>query len=485
MKQKMLYTGLLGSLIAILSIFNSSCKKDLKEENPEQITMKEDLSAAGATLKNNQNIEVHHLKCIGGTGEDDIYNVIKLRDGNYLSCGFTESNNGDFNTGHGGIDAFLLKTDSAGNIIWKNTYGGAGDEVFYNMIETANGDILTIGTTGSNDNWVTNHHGTPGTDDVWLVKTNSSGQLIKERCYGGSKSESTFDFGMSEGIIIDQSGNILFAGETSSNDGDVSGNHGDYDGWLVKVNPVTFNIINSKTIGTANYEAAYNIHEINGELFVTGTNSEAAYTTTNLENLESLGGGFAAKINPATLNTVWYKVYGGSGSEFCNASVITSDGNLVLAGHAASTDGDCVGNNGKFNTWTWKINVLQGNLIWKNFTGGTGDTSSIFNLTATKDGGFAGMGISVENFNPEAFVVKIDANGNTKWKKSFGGSNLDMILGGVEKNDGDLFLGGITSSNELSGFHGGPVTNQKFRRFPAGNRSGPKSDAWLVELNEN
>ena len=437
------------------------------------------------SFEKSQGPQIHHLKCIGGTGEENIFYVIKLRDGNYLSCGFTESHNGDFSAGYGGTDAFLIKTDGAGNIIWKNTYGGGRDEVFYNLMETTSGDIIAIGTSGSNDNRVTNHHGAPGIDDVWLVKTNSNGKLIKERCYGGSKSESTFDLGMSEGLLIDKNGNILFVGETNSNDGDVSGNHGDYDGWLVKVNPGTFDIINSKTIGTANYEAAYNIYEIKGDLFVTGTNSEVAYTTTNFESIEEHGGGFTTKINASTFDTIWNKTYGGSGSEYLNASVISQDSNLVLAGHAASTDGDCVGNNGKFNTWTWKINVFDGSIIWKNFTGGTGDTSSIFNLTATKDGGFAGMGIAVENSNPEAFVVKIDANGNTQWKKSFGGSKLDMILGGVEKNNGGLFLGGITSSNELSGFHGGPIVNQKFHRFPAGKRSGPKSDAWLVELNEN
>jgi hypothetical protein len=438
-------------------------------------------------FENEQEPQVHHLKCIGGTGEDNIFYVIKLRDGNYLSSGFTESHNGDFNAGHGGADAFLLKTDGAGNIIWKNTYGGGRDDVFYNVIETTSGDIIAIGTSGSNDNRVTNHHGAPGTDDIWLVKTNASGQLIKERCYGGSKSESTFDLGMSEGIMIDNNGNILFVGETNSNDGDVSGNHGDYDGWLVKVNPGTFDIIESKTIGTANYEAAYNIYEINGNLFVTGCNSSVPFTTTNADSVEEHGGGFATKINIATLETIWYKTYGGSGSEYCNASVISTDGNLVLAGHAASTDGDCVGNDGNFNTWTWKISVLDGSIIWKNFTGIDNLHSAAFNLMTTQDGGFAAMGVAVENHIPDAYVVRINADGKTQWTKRFGGSRVDMILGGVEKNNGSLLLGGLTSSNDgiVEGYHGGPVTNQKFQHFPAGKRPGPKSDAWLVELNEN
>jgi hypothetical protein len=45
-------------------------------------------------------------------------------------------------------------------------------------METASGDILAIGTSGSNDK-VTNHHGTPGTDDIWLVKTNHKGELTR------------------------------------------------------------------------------------------------------------------------------------------------------------------------------------------------------------------------------------------------------------------------------------------------------------------
>lgn len=430
--------------------------------------------------------QIHHLKCIGGKGEDNIFYVIKLRDGNYLSCGFTESHDGDFDAKNGGADAILIKTNAAGDIIWTDTYGGSRDEVFYNMIETTTGDILAIGTAGSNDKQVTNHHGTPGTDDVWLVKTNSSGQLIKERCYGGSKSESTFDLGMSEGIMIDKNGSILIVGETNSNDGDVSGNHGDYDGWLVKVNPNTFDIIKSKTIGTANYEAAYNIYEINGDLFVTGCNSEVAFTTASADSVEEHGGGFATKIDATTFNTVWYRSYGGSGSEYLNASVISQDGNLVLTGHAASTDGDCVGNNGKFNTWTWKINVSDGSIIWKNFTG-TEKHAAAFNLISTQDGGFAALGLAVEESTPDAYVVKIDANGKTQWTKRFGGSGLDMILGGVEKNNGSFLLGGLTSSDDgdVTGFHGGPVVNQKFPHFPAGKRPGAKADAWLVELNEN
>ena len=437
------------------------------------------------SFEKNPEPQIHHLKCIGGTGEDGIFYVIKLSDGNYLSCGYTDSQDDDFVAKNGGLDAFLIKTNVTGHIIWKKIFGGSGDDVFYNIMETATGDILAIGTSGSNDK-VTNHHGTPGTDDIWLVKTNHKGELIKERCYGGSQSESTWDLGMSQGIMTDKNGNILFVGQTNSNDGDVSGSHGDYDGWLVKVNPTTFDIIRSKTLGTANYEAAYNIYEIKGSLFVTGCNSDVPLTTTNEQIVEDLGGGFATKINAATFDTIWYRSYGGSGSEYLNASVVSKDSNLVLTGHAASTDGDCVGNNGDFNAWTWKINVSDGSIIWKNFAGeGGAHHSPAFNLIATKDGGYAAVGLTVKESNPDAFVVKIDANGNTEWTKRFGGSGVDMILGGIEKNNGNFLLGGLTFSNDgiISDSKGGPKGNSRFRRFPAGQViASSKSDAWLIEL---
>jgi len=428
-------------------------------------------------------------KCVGGSADDRLMHMIKLKDG-YLSCGDTQSQDGDF-TGtmnHGGREAFLMKTNKEGNIIWRETYGGSNDETFYNIRETANGDILAIGTTGSNDGQVTGHHGSIGTDDVWLIKTNKKGDLIKQHCYGGSGSESTYDLGQSEGLLISKKGYILFTAETNSNDGDVSGNHGDYDGWVVKLNPSTFDIITSKTIGDANYDAAYTIHEINGFFLVTGTKATEK-NDGSVEIIEAFYKAFATKLDTSTLEPLWYKIYGGSRSDDCNASVVSTDGNLVLTGHAASSDGDCVGNTG-FNTWTWKINVNDGGIIWKNFEGEPGDTSAAFNILPTHDGGFAAVGsIShlVFPFLGDGYVVKVDANGKTQWTKRFGGSEDDELLGGVEEKDGNFLLGGFTSSNDgdVSGYHSGPLIIKRYHRFHPDNSSGPSKDIWLVELSRN
>lgn len=433
--------------------------------------------------------QIHWQMCIGGTGDENIFSIIKLKDGNFLYCGFTNSHNGDFDARNGGFDAFLMKTDANGNIIWKNIYGGSRDEVFYNAIETTYGDIIAIGTSGSNDRQVTNHHGTPGTDDIWLVKINNDGHLIRDRCFGGTGSESTFELGMSEGLMIDRNGDIVFVGETNSTDGDISHsnkpNHGNYDGWVVKLDPATWNIIKSTTIGDAAYDALYNIHELNGYYFVTGTKSTIAHAGPGMD-VEPFYKAFAAKLDESALDIIWYKKYGGSGSDDCNASVISKDGNLVLTGHAASTDGDCVGNSG-FNTWTWKIKVEDGSIVWQKFIGTTGDTSAAFNMTATSDSGFIVVGGISPRLNPDSFdayAVKFNSEGDTLWTKRFGGGHKDQLLAVAEENNKNILVAGVTSSSDLKGYHMRPVTSQKLNTPPSKKRKHPTTDAWMIELKE-
>ena len=427
--------------------------------------------------------------CIGGTGDENILYMIKLKDGNFLYCGFTDSHNGDFDAKNGGSDAFLMKTDGAGKIIWKNIYGGSRDEVFYNIVETANEDIIAIGTSGSNDKQITSHHGVPGTDDIWLVKTNNNGNLIRERCFGGKGSESTFELGMSEGLMIDRNGDIVFVGETNSTDGDLSlsnkPTHGDYDGWVVKIDPATWNIVKSTTIGDAAYDALYNIHEISGYYFVTGTKSTIAHTGHGTD-VEPFYEAFAAKLDKSAFDMIWYRKYGGSGSDDCNASVISKDGNLVLTGHAASTDGDCVGNSG-FNTWTWKIKAEDGSIQWKKFIGVAGDTSAAFNITATSDNGFIAVGGITPRLNPhsfDAYAIKFNSKGDTLWTKMFGGSSRDQLLAVAEENNKNTLVAGLTSSNDISGYHIGPATSQKFSMSASGDTKRPTSDAWIIKLKE-
>jgi hypothetical protein len=354
--------------VVLVASANAQFPNRFKHEKFTEKFYRQSGQDGGATQKNFKGSQTKNApsicwqKCIGGKRDEYAQSIIKLADGNYLTCGITNSHTGDFNAIHGNYDAFLVKTDSKGDIIWEQTYGGSKDDVFYNATEMANGDILAIGTTASDDQQVSGNHGKPGTNDIWLVKINSTGKLIKQHCFGGSGDEAT-----ALSVIISKESNILFAAETNSVDGDVFNNHGDYDGWIVKLEP-SFAIDWAVTIGDTAYDDMYNVYEINGDFLVTGT--KATVSSSFDGRLENYYDAHAALLDQSG-NIIWYRIYGGSLSDDCNASVLSADGNAVLTGHTSSTDRDVIGNNGFFNAWNWKIDVAHdGDIIWQNFFGG-------------------------------------------------------------------------------------------------------------------
>ena len=84
------------------------------------------------------------------------------------------------------------------------------------------------GYTESNDGDVSGYHG--GDYDAWVVKLNSSGDILWQKCLGGTIDDRAYS------IQQTSDGGFIVAGFTVSNDGDVSGNHGASDAWVVKLN---------------------------------------------------------------------------------------------------------------------------------------------------------------------------------------------------------------------------------------------------------
>ncbi|MEP7170917.1 MAG: T9SS type A sorting domain-containing protein, partial [Bacteroidota bacterium] len=214
------------------------------------------------------------------------------------------------------------------------------------------------------------------------------------------------------------------------------------------------------------YDDLTGLAQVNGGFLVTGITSPE---TGDLA--EPVFDAHVAKLNAAG-NIVYYRKYGGSKSDDCNAMVLASDGNAVLTGHTGSNDGDISGTNNGFNVWTFKIDVANnGNILWQNIFGMPNDTAAGFNLTATHDGGFVVVGAIAPNEGDpartwDAYAGKVDANGNLLWTKRFGGNKFDGINSVVEENNHSILMAGSTKSNngDVHGNHGGP------------------EDAWLVNL---
>jgi hypothetical protein len=133
---------------------------------------------------------------IGGKNDDRGYSIIQTTDGGYVVAGSTES------LGAGGKDVYVIKLNGAGNLQWTRTIGGESDDIGNSIIQTTDGGYALAGTTRSFGS---------GSDDVYVVKLDGSGNIQWTRTIGGGEN---YDEGYS--IIQTTDGGYAVAGFTSS-----------------------------------------------------------------------------------------------------------------------------------------------------------------------------------------------------------------------------------------------------------------------------
>ena len=206
------------------------------------------------TYCNSQPVIYQWGKCIGGS-ENDIGSTIFSIDSNVLViCGTTESGDGDVDNHFNFYDFWIMKLDVSGNVLWNNCYGGTQDEQAVSMIKTADNGFALTGYTTSNDHDVSGRHGTATYHDIWVMKIDSIGNLIWQKCLGGSYTDN------GKSIIETSDGGFIVTGETESIDGDVTNPHGDLDAWVIKLDSLG-NILWSKTIGGTGPESSTSCKE--------------------------------------------------------------------------------------------------------------------------------------------------------------------------------------------------------------------------------
>lgn len=110
---------------------------------------------------------------IGGTGIDGFQSVKVTEDGNYLAVGYT------FSSGSGNADVFAVKIDPNGNVLWEKTFGGALNEFGNTIIESPSGYLIG----GSTESFGL------GDQDAYLIKVDVNGNLLWSKSYGGNYAE--------------------------------------------------------------------------------------------------------------------------------------------------------------------------------------------------------------------------------------------------------------------------------------------------------
>lgn len=324
-------------------------------------------------------------KSFGGSYYDKAQSVIELNDGGYLIAGNSQSSNQDLSFNHGQFDWWIIRLNNTGNIVWKKTLGGMGYDYLHQAIKTPDGKFLCVGETQSNNGDIT---GFIGQIDFWVVEIDLSGNIIWKKCYGGTGIDRAYS------ACTTDDGNMIIAGMTESGLPHIQNNHGVSDYLIMKI-------------------------DLQG-------------------------------------NVLWQKTYGGSNVDECKSIKKSGDGGYILSGNSSSANGDRTSNKGELDVWIVKINA-NGILQWQaNFGGSNSDYANAIMEDSEGNIMVAGETYSTdmdasENHNigmtRDYFILKLSAQGQKLWTKCYGGSDNEYARGIIETSGKEYVIVGESYSN--------------------------------------
>jgi hypothetical protein len=334
-------------------------------------------------IKINQNGEMEWEKNLGGTDSESARYVEQTSDGGYILCGNSKSNDGDVGGNNGDSDYWVVKLDEDGEIMWEKNYGGSSNDFAWSIKQTTDEGDIVSGYSGSSDGDVS---GNNGSTDYWILKLDVDGEIVWDKNLGGSSNETARYIQQSE------DGGFVVAGFSRSNDGDVGGNNGGFDYWIVKLNS-DGEIMWEKSLGGSNDEIGWSVEEL-----ITGGYIVCGYSNSNDGDVGGNNGGSDYWIVGLGSDgeILWEKNYGGSNNEFTNSLQQTIDGGYIIGGNSGSLNsGDVGGNNGGSDYWIVKVNQT-GEILWEKNLGGTG-TEGLWWVQQTIDEGYIIAGFSESN----------------------------------------------------------------------------------------
>jgi hypothetical protein len=341
-------------------------------------------------------------KTYGGTGNDVGSDLVQTVDGGYALAGNTVS----FGTG-GSYDFWLVKTDASGTMQWNKTYGGTGFDWAYALVQTNDGGYALAGSTG----W-------DPLVDLWLVKTDAYGNQQWNKTYGGTNFDSAFN------LVQTIDGGYALAGTTRSYGA------GNFDVYLVKTDSAG-NMQWNKTYGGTGPDWASALVQMGdgGYALAGGTQSFSVGSTD-----------FWLIKTDASGTMQWNKSYGGTGEDSPTALVWNGDDGYAIAGATFSFGA------GGYDGWVVKTDS-NGNMQWNKTYGGTNDDSPE-DFVQTADGGYAlaGRTTSFGAGEWDFWLVKTDASGTMQWNKTYGGGGHEHGFAVLQTGDGGYALAGLTAS---------------------------------------
>jgi len=419
----------------------------------------------------------------GGINVDDGNSIIVSPDGQYLYVTGEESSD----TGGGGFDIVVMKIDTSGNIVWKNQYGGAGDEEGRSIAVSADGTYLYV--TG----WEDSDPDGGGRDIVVMkLKSDQTASNITQWTVGGSITDGaggwleapiandTYGWSL-EGVdlndeIIKNGANgwidadILYQpsgingwsleGVTLDDEPIPDGDTGSVTGWTLEGT-----VLNAET-GTSppmeegldwdlSHPSPHPTPPAQWAWEYGGTGTDVGYSiimspdgkslyVTGFEMSDPYGGQgdiFVMKMNPATGTVIWKNQYGGALSDRGYSIAVSPNGHYLYVTGCEKSD-----TAGDWDIFVMKLDMANGYVLWKNRRGGTGNDEGN-SIVVSPDGKYlyvTGMENSYSQGGYDIFVMKMDsAIGYVLWINRYGGDGDDYGNSiAISPNGQDLYVTG-------------------------------------------
>ncbi|HBG70159.1 MAG: hypothetical protein A2W93_10505 [Bacteroidetes bacterium GWF2_43_63] len=204
-------------------------------------------------------------KYYGATGNDGVYSLARTSDHGYVLAGYT------FNFGAVSDDAWIIETDSAGNQLWAEHFGGNGSERAMSIVQDVNHDFVFSGYSNSYGG---------GSQDFYLVRIDSAGTLLQDTVFGGLSDDKSF------GIAACADHGFIMTGQTES-----YGNGG-LDLYVIKTDSA-FNQDWSSNFGGFDDDQGFNIMSTNDGGYITIGNTwsypQSAWSNILVVKIDSTG----------------------------------------------------------------------------------------------------------------------------------------------------------------------------------------------------